>query len=105
MYALRITMLATKSTAAWVLPAIERMRVPSRRSVSSKVPASNWNMPMPPWRSEHGPSPAPATTGRPPQSLELGPWHAQVSSDQQCDMFVSASAIPASSQPCVMPEA
>ena len=44
--------------------------MPSRASVWSNVPASNWNMPRPPCRSEHAPSPAPATTGPPPQSRD-----------------------------------
>jgi hypothetical protein len=98
-------MFATKSTAASVLPAIERMREPSRARVSSNVPASNWTLPRPPWRAEHGPSPAPATTGPPPQSALSGPWQAQVSSDQQWLMLVSASAMPASSHPCSIPAA
>ena len=38
---------STKSTAASMFPSIERVRMPSRASVSSYVPASNWKMPRP----------------------------------------------------------
>src|SRR5690242_13156697 len=86
-----------------MLPSTVSTSLPYLEIVCEKVPASNWNMPRPPCLSEHGPSPAPATTGPPPQSADAGPLHAHVSSLQQCESCVSALAMPAIVQPLVMP--
>src|ERR1041384_225187 len=96
------TMFATKSTACEMLPSSCRIAWPSRASVCWYVPASNWNMPRPPCCDEHGPSDAPAITG-PPQNDDVGPLHAHVASDQQCDSPVSTCAMPASRTPFVSP--
>src|ERR1700712_919660 len=59
-------------------------------------------MPRPPCCAEHAPSLAPAITG-PPQNVDVGPLHAQVASDQQCERPVSTDAMPASSTPLGSP--
>jgi hypothetical protein len=99
----RITISTTKSTPRVMFPESSRTPSPSRAMVSSKVPPSNWNMPKPPSCRLQGPSPAPATTGPPPQSGDAGPWQAQSSSVQQCERLVSALAMPASRYPVAMP--